>query len=546
MSAKEIIYSEEARAAMLRGVNKLADAVKVTLGPAGRNVVISKPYSSPLVTKDGVSVAKEISLKDPYENMGALMVKEVASKANSVAGDGTTTATVLAQAIYREGVKLVSAGNNPTEIKRGIDKAVEYIDSQLKALAKPVESTVDISHVGTISANGDRFIGSLIASAMDRVGVDGVISVEDANGIDTTLDFVEGLSWNKGFLSPYFATNVEKMICELDKPYILISEKRLSNINVLVPLLEAVVKSSRNLLIVADDVENDVLSALVLNKVRGSLHVAAVKAPWFGEQKREFLKDLAASTGASIVSDEFGITFEQLSFDALGVAQKVVVERESTTIINGGGSSEDIEGRISLIKNQISNTTSDFEKEKLQERLSKLSGGVAILRLGAATETELKEKKARIEDALHATRAAAEEGIVPGGGVTLLRAAKNLMQDVEIDRPAQMMGVNIIRKAIEAPIRQIATNAGVDGSLVVERVLNSEGSFGFNAATCEFEDLLASGVIDPVKVVRSSLRHAASVSSLMLTTEAMVADDMSEIVAQEPSQNGVPGPRGAF
>lgn len=544
MSAKEIIYSEAARAAMLRGVNKLADAVKVTLGPAGRNVVISKSYSSPLVTKDGVSVAKEISLKDPYENMGALMVKEVASKANSVAGDGTTTATVLAQAIYREGVKLVSAGNNPTEIKRGIDKAVEYLDAQLQKLAKPVTSAKDIAHVGTISANGDLFIGQLISDAMDKVGVDGVINVEDANGVETTLDIVEGLSWNKGFLSQYFATNLEKLICELDNPYILISEKKLSNINVLVPLLEAVVKSGRQLLVVADEIENDVLSALVLNKVRGSLHVAAVKAPWFGDQKKEFLKDLAICTNAKVISDEFGISFDQLSFEALGSAKKVIVERDSTTIISGAGDAGEVQLRIARIKNQMANTASEYEKEKLQERLSKLSGGVAILRLGAATETELKEKKARIEDALHATRAAAEEGIVPGGGVTLLRAAKNLLADISVDRPAQMMGVHIVRKAIEAPIRQIATNAGVDGSLVVEKVINSDGSFGFNAATCEFEDLIASGVIDPVKVVRSSLRHAASVSSLMLTTEAMVADDMS--VAENSNNSDPNGPKAAF
>ncbi len=534
MSAKDIIYAENARAAMLIGVDKLANAVKVTLGPAGRNVVIKKSYTSPLVTKDGVSVAKEINLKNPFEDMGAQMVKEVASKANSVAGDGTTTATVLAQAIYREGVKLVSAGNNPMEIKRGIDKAVNYIDEQLSEIAKPVTSNDDIRHVGTISANGDTDIGDIIAEAMDRVGVDGVITVEDANGIKTSLEFVEGMSWSKGYLSPYFSTNTEKMIAEFDNPYIIVSEEKLSNVNQIVPLLEAVVKSGRPLLVIADSIENEVLSALVLNRVRGSLNVCAVNAPGFGDHRRECLRDIAISVGAEVVSTEIGVTFEDLTLDDLGSAKRVVVGKEESTIIKGSGNPENVEERSSLIRSQIENNPSDYEREKLQERLSKLSGGVAIIRLGAATETELKEKKARIEDALHATRAAAEEGVVAGGGVTLLRAAKDLSLNVDTSNPTQDMGVRIIRQAIEAPIRQIATNAGVDGSIVVQKVLTADvDDFGFNAATCEYENLVETGVIDPVKVVRSSLRHAASVSSLMLTTEAMVAEE------EEVSQEGV-------
>jgi chaperonin GroEL len=524
MSAKDIIYAEEARKAMLRGVDKLANAVKVTLGPAGRNVVIKKPYTSPLVTKDGVSVAREINLRDQFEDMGAEMVKEVASKANSVAGDGTTTATVLAQAIYREGVKLVSAGNNPMEIKRGIDKAVRYIEDRLVDLAVPVSSSSDIANVGTISANGDTEIGNIIAEAMDRVGIDGVISVEDANGVDTVLNVVEGMSWNKGYLSPYFSTNTEKMITEFENPFILVSEQKLSNVNQVVPILEAVVKSGRPLLIIGD-IDGEVLSALVLNRVRGSLNVCAVNAPGFGDHRRDCLRDIAVSIGANIVSAEIGVTFEELTMEDLGSAKKIVVGKDSSTIIEGSGDNAKIEERASLIRSQMESNPSDYEREKLQERLSKLVGGVAVIKLGAATETELKEKKARIEDALHATRAAAEEGIVPGGGVSLIRATKNLKQDVEVSNHIQAMGCDIIRQAIEAPIRQIAKNAGVDGSIVVQQVLLQEDGHGFNAATCEYENLIESGVIDPVKVVRSSLRHAASVSSLMLTTEAMIAED---------------------
>jgi chaperonin GroEL len=524
MSAKDIIYAEEARKAMLRGVDKLANAVKVTLGPAGRNVVIKKPYTSPLVTKDGVSVAREINLRDQFEDMGAEMVKEVASKANSVAGDGTTTATVLAQAIYREGVKLVSAGNNPMEIKRGIDKAVRYIEDRLVDLAVPVSSSSDIANVGTISANGDTEIGNIIAEAMDRVGIDGVISVEDANGVDTVLNVVEGMSWNKGYLSPYFSTNTEKMITEFENPFILVSEQKLSNVNQVVPILEAVVKSGRPLLIIGD-IDGEVLSALVLNRVRGSLNVCAVNAPGFGDHRRDCLRDIAVSIGANIVSAEIGVTFEELTMEDLGSAKKIVVGKDSSTIIEGSGDNAKIEERASLIRSQMESNPSDYEREKLQERLSKLVGGVAVIKLGAATETELKEKKARIEDALHATRAAAEEGIVPGGGVSLIRATKNLKQDVEVSNHIQAMGCDIIRQAIEAPIRQIAKNAGVDGSIVVQKVLLQEDGHGFNAATCEYENLIESGVIDPVKVVRSSLRHAASVSSLMLTTEAMIAED---------------------
>jgi chaperonin GroEL len=540
LSAKDIIYAEAARAAMLRGVDKLANAVKVTLGPAGRNVVIAKAYTSPLVTKDGVSVAKEISLKDPFENMGAQMVKEVASKANSVAGDGTTTATVLAQAIYREGVKLVSAGNNPTEIKRGIDKAVAHIEGRLTELAKPVSSSADIEHVGTISANGDRDIGAMIARAMKHVGVDGVVTVEDASGAETTLTVVEGLSWNKGYLSPYFSTNTEKMISELERPLVLISEKRLSNINQVVPLLEAVVKKGRHLLIVAEGIDNEVLSQLILNRLKGSLNVCAVHAPGFGEHRKECLRDIAIAVGAQIVSDDLGVRFEDMTLDDLGNAARASASKDSFTIIGGVAKDGDMDARISHIRSQMESNPSEYEREKLQERLSKLSGGVAVIRLGAASETELKEKKARIEDALHATRAAAQEGIVPGGGVTLIRAAQDLAVLVQTSTPGQSMGVNIVRQAIEAPLRQIATNAGVDGSIVVQKVVDSEGAIGFNAATCEFEDLLAAGVIDPVKVVRSSLRAAASVSSLMLTTEAMVADDPSD--ADGASADGAPPP----
>jgi chaperonin GroEL len=537
MTPKDIIYAEQARASMLRGVDKLANAVKVTLGPAGRNVLIQKKLTSPLVTKDGVSVAKEIALRDSFENMGAQMVKEVASKANSIAGDGTTTATVLAQAIFTEGVKLVSAGNNPMEIKRGIDKAVRYIESRLKEIAQPVQSSQDIEHVGTISANGDDEIGSIIAQAMEKVGTDGIISVEDANGIDTYLSFSEGLSWNKGYLSPYFSTNTEKMLSEYEKPYILVSDKKLSNVNQIVPLLEVIVKSGRALVIIADSIDNEVLSALVLNKVRGSLNVVAVQAPGFGETRKEFLRDISTVVGASLVSDDIGMNIEDLTIDDLGQCNKFSADKDQTTIIGGHGDENEVQERISLIKNQLHNNPSDYEKEKLQDRLSKLTGGVAIIHLGAATETESKEKKARIEDALHATRAAAEEGIVPGGGVTLVRASKDLLQNVEYSNATQKMGVEIVQRAVRAPLTQISTNAGVEGSLVIQRVLESEGNIGFNAASLEYEDLLQSGVIDPVKVVRSSLRHAASVSSLMLTTEAIIVEDETQA---EPQVNTAP------
>ena len=538
MSAKDIIYAEHARNAMLRGVNKLANAVKVTLGPAGRNVIVSKVYSSPIITKDGVSVAKEISLKDPFEDMGAQMVKEVASKANSVAGDGTTTATVIAQAIYTEGVKLVSAGNNPMEIKRGIDKAIRYIENQLDTLAKPVTSNEDLAHVGTVSANGETEIGEIIAQAMTRVGTDGVISVEDANGIDTSLEIVEGFSWDKGYLSPYFSTNTEKMIAELENPFILVSEKKLNNINQIVPILEAVVKSGRPLMVIAEGVENEVLSAFVLNKVRGSLNIVAVTPPSFANDRKESLRDIASVVGAQIVSDDMGIQFEELTLEALGKAKRAVVGKETSTIISGGGDADEVGIRVQRLKHQLETTKSSYECEKFQNRLAKLVGGVAVIRLGAASESELKEKKARIEDALHATRAAAEDGIVAGGGVTLLRAAKDLEASVNITHPTQKMGVSIVRKAAEAPIRQIATNAGFDGSIIVQKVLSSPlQNFGFNASTHEFEDLLKSGVIDPMKVVKSSLRHAASVAGLMLTTEVMITDDPSEIEGQTPNLN---------
>ena len=529
MSAVEIIYSEDARSKMLRGVDKLANAVKVTLGPAGRNVVIRKKLTPPIVTKDGVSVAKEISFRCPYEDMGAQMVKEVASKANSVAGDGTTTATVLTQAIYREGVRLVSAGNNPTEIKRGIDKAVRYLEGKINELAKPTDTKEEIANVGTISANGDTEIGNLIAEAMDRVGKDGVISIEEANSLDTELEVVEGLSWNNGYLSPYFATNVEKMVTEFPNCKILLSEDKISNINELVPLLEAVVKSGTHLLIVADDIESDVLSSLVVNKIRGQLKIVAVKAPSFGENRRNFIQDIGLLTGGEVVSSERGVALSDLALDDLGTANKVVVDRDTTTLIGGHGDSVVVEERVAMLRHLIEVNRSDYEREKLQERLSKLVGGVAVIRIGSATETEMKEKKARIEDALHATKAATEEGIVPGGGVTLIRASQKMEEDLQASTEGQQMGIDIIKRAVEAPIRQISENAGLDGSIVIDRVRNGEGDFGFNARTCTFENLLETGVIDPAKVVKSSLIHASSVASLMLTTEAMIAEDEAEV-----------------
>ena len=522
MSAKDIIFAEKARSSMLRGVNALADAVKVTLGPKGRNVVIAKSFGSPVVTKDGVSVAKEIELEDKLENMGAAMVKEVASKTNDIAGDGTTTATVLAQAIYREGVKLVSAGNNPMDIKRGIDAAVAAIEIELDQLSKPTQSSKDIAQVGTISANGDTDIGNILAEAMDKVGQDGVITVEEAKGLETTLETVEGMQFDRGYLSPYFVTDAEKMVCEAEDPYILICEKKVSNMKDLLPILEKVAQTGRHLIIVAEDVDGEALATLVVNRIRGNLKVAAVKAPGFGDRRKAMLQDIAILTGGEVISEDLGLKLENATIETLGTAKKIVIDKDNTTLVDGAGDQARIGGRVGQIRAQIESTTSDYDREKLQERLAKLVGGVAVIKVGAATETEMKERRARVEDALHATRAAVEEGIVPGGGVTLIRAAKAL--DALNLQAEQGMGVNIIRRAVEEPLRQISKNAGVDGSIVVQKVKESEGNFGFNAATSEYTDLIGAGVIDPTKVVRYALRHAASVSSLMLTTEAMIAD----------------------
>jgi len=535
MSAKDIIFAEQARGAMLRGVNALADAVKVTLGPKGRNVVIAKSFGSPLVTKDGVSVAKEIELEDKLENMGAAMVKEVASKTNDIAGDGTTTATVLAQAIYREGVKLVSAGNNPMDIKRGIDAAVAAIETELNNLSNPTQSSNDIAQVGTISANGDTTIGNILAEAMDKVGQDGVITVEEAKGLETTLETVEGMQFDRGYLSPYFVTDAEKMVCEAEDPYILICEKKVSNMKDLLPILEKVAQTGRHLIIIAEDVDGEALATLVVNRIRGNLKVAAVKAPGFGDRRKAMLQDIAILTGGEVISEDVGLKLESATIDTLGTAKKMVIDKDNTTIVDGAGNQERIDGRATQIRAQIESTTSDYDREKLQERLAKLDGGVAVIKVGAATETEMKERRARVEDALHATRAAAEEGIVPGGGVTLIRAAKAL-DALSLDGE-QGMGVNIIRRAVEEPLRQISKNAGVDGSIVVQKVKESAGNFGYNAATNEYGDLIAAGVIDPTKVVRYALRHAASVSSLMLTTEAMIAD--------KPEPKGAAGMGGA-
>ena len=538
MSAKDIVFAEQARASMLRGVNALADAVKVTLGPKGRNVVINKSFGSPVVTKDGVSVAKEIELEDKLENMGAAMVKEVASKTNDIAGDGTTTATVLAQAIYREGVKLVSAGNNPMDIKRGIDQAVQAIEGELDRLSTSTTDSKDIAQVGTISANGDSDIGEIIADAMQKVGQDGVITVEEAKGLETTLDTVEGMQFDRGYLSPYFVTDAERMVAEIDDPLILINEKKVSNMKDLLPILEKVAQSGRHLVIVAEDVDGEALATLVVNRIRGNLKVAAVKAPGFGDRRKAMLQDIAILTGGQVISEDLGLKLENATLETLGRAKKMVIDKDNTTIVDGEGNTEEIEGRVNQIRAQIESTSSDYDREKLQERLAKLVGGVAVIKVGAATETEMKEKKGRVEDALHATRAAVEEGIVPGGGVTLIRAAQAL--DGLTAEGEQGMGINIIRRAVEEPLRQIAKNAGVDGSIVVQRVKESSGNFGFNAATGEFVDLVDAGVIDPTKVVRYALRNAASVSSLMITTEAMIADK-PEPKGSAPAPGGMGG-----
>jgi chaperonin GroEL len=526
MAAKEIVYTESARNLILSGVNALADAVKVTLGPKGRNVVIEKSFGSPTVTKDGVTVAKEIELENRFENMGAQMVREVASKTSDVAGDGTTTATVLAQAIYREGSKLVAAGHNPMEIKRGIDKAVETLTSTLKSMAKQTKDPKEIAQVGTISANGDKEIGEKLAQAMEKVGKEGVITVEESKTAETVLDVVEGMQFDRGYLSPYFVTDPERMEAVLEDAYLLISEKKISNMKDLLPVLEAIARSQKPLLIIAEDIEGEALATLVVNKLRGTLHCAAVKAPGFGDRRKEMLKDIATLTGGQVIAEELGLKLENVTISDLGRAKRVTLDKDNTTIVDGAGDKEKIKGRIAEIRAQIENTTSDYDREKLQERLAKLVGGVAVIKVGAATETEMKEKKARVEDALHATRAAVEEGIVPGGGVALIRAQSSL-DSLKLD-DEQRFGVSIIRRAIEEPLRQIVSNAGLEGAIVVNKVKEGKDDFGYNAATDQYGNLLAQGVIDPVKVVRTALQNAASVASLMLTTECLVAERPKE------------------
>ncbi len=524
MSAKDVKFSQEAREKMLRGVDTLANAVKVTLGPKGRNVVIEKSFGAPRITKDGVTVAKEIELEDKFENMGARMVREVASKQNDQAGDGTTTATLLAQAILKEGAKAVAAGMNPMDLKRGIDIAVQTVVADLKGNARKVTSNSEIEQVGTISANGDSQIGKMIASAMEKVGHEGVITVEEAKTAETELDVVEGMQFDRGYLSPYFVTNAEKMRAELEDPYILIHEKKLSNLQSLLPVLEAVVQSGKPLLIVAEDVEGEALATLVVNKLRGGLKIAAVKAPGFGDRRKAMLQDIAILTGGQVVSEDLGVKLENVTLDMLGKARKISIEKENTTIVDGAGAKADIEGRVNQIKAQIEDTTSDYDREKLQERLAKLAGGVAVIRVGGATEIEVKEKKDRVDDAMHATRAAVEEGVLPGGGVALLRAAAKL-EALEGDNDDQKVGINIVRRAIQWPARQIAINAGSDGSVIIGKVLERDGyNEGWDAQTGQFTDMVKAGIIDPAKVVRTALEDAASVAGLLVTTEAMVAE----------------------
>jgi chaperonin GroEL len=526
--AKQVVHGEESRAAILRGVNQLADAVKITLGPKGRNVVIDKKFGSPTITKDGVTVAKEIELKDALENMGAQMVREVASKTSDVAGDGTTTATVLAQAIFREGVKTVAAGANPMALKRGIDKAVERATEEIKRLSKPVKGDA-IAQVGTVSANGDANIGGIIAEAMNKVGKDGVITVEESKTMETALEVVEGMQFDRGYLSPYFVTDPERMEVVLDNPLILINEKKISSMKDLLPLLEQVAKMGKPMLIIAEDVEGEALATLVVNKLRGTLNIAAVKAPGFGDRRKAMLEDVAILTGGKVISEDLGIKLENVKLEDLGRAKKVTIDKDNTTIVEGNGKHSDIEGRVKTLRAQIEDTSSDYDREKLQERLAKLVGGVAVIKVGAATETEMKEKKARVEDAMHATRAAVEEGIVPGGGVTLVRAAKALekfLANKEGEGDAdEQIGVTIVKRALEEPLRQIVQNAGKEGAVIVERVRAEKNeNVGFNAATEQFEDLVKAGVIDPAKVTRTALQNAASIAGLMLTTEAMVSE----------------------
>jgi chaperonin GroEL len=531
--AKQIVYGEESRQAILRGVNHLSDAVKVTLGPKGRNVVLDKKFGSPTITKDGVTVAKEIELKDPLENMGAQMVREVASKTSDIAGDGTTTATVLAQAIYREGIKNVVAGANPMELKRGIERAVEVIVAELKKQSKAVSGKM-ISQVGTISANSDETIGTIIAEAMEKVGKDGVITVEEAKTLETSLEVVEGMQFDRGYLSPYFVTDPERMEVVLENPVILIHEKKVSSMKDLLPLLEQVARLSRPLLIIAEDVEGEALATLVVNKLRGTLQASAVKAPGFGDRRKAMLEDIATLTGGRAITEDLGLKLENIKIEDLGKAKKVTIDKDNTTIVEGGGTQQAIEGRVKQIRTQVEETTSDYDREKLQERLAKLVGGVAVIKVGAATESEMKEKKARVEDAMHATKAAVEEGIVPGGGVALLRASKAL-DKLKLDTD-QQVGVNLVRRAIEEPMRWIATNAGQEGSIVVQKVKELKDEEGYNAQSDKYENLVQAGVIDPAKVVRSALQNAASIASLLLTTEALVSE-----IPEEKKEAPMPG-----
>jgi chaperonin GroEL len=539
MAAKQIVYSENSRQAILRGVNQLADAVKVTLGPKGRNVVLEKKFGGPTITKDGVTVAKEVELRDPLENMGAQMVREVASKTSDIAGDGTTTATILAQSIFREGVKSVAAGANPMALKRGIEKAVEAVVEEVKKYSKPVSGDA-IAQVGTISANGDATIGNIIAEAMKKVGKDGVITVEESKTMVTELQTVDGMQFDRGYLSPYFVSDPDRMEVVLEDPYILIHEKKISNMKDLLPLLEQIARAGKPLLIIAEEVEGEALATLVVNKLRGTLNAAAVKAPGFGDRRKAMLDDIAILTGGKSIMEETGIKLEGVRLEDLGRAKRVTVDKDNTTIIDGAGTQKAIEGRIKQLRAQIEETTSDYDREKLQERLAKLAGGVAVIKVGAATETEMKEKKARVEDALHATRAAVEEGIVPGGGVALLRAGKSLINlKAEGD---EQIGIDIIRKATEEPLRQIAGNAGWEGAIILEKVrANDDFAYGFNAANSQYENLVQSGVIDPTKVTRSALQHAASISALMLTTEAMIAEIPEK---KAPAMPGGPGGHG--